>query len=71
MLDGTVLHYFLRVDPTEPARALGRRDATREAVRRQRAAKAMAFALKDRLEGDRPPGLPPVPAGAPTRPEET
>lgn len=59
--DGTVLHYFLRVDPSDPARTLGRRDATREAVRRQRAAKVLAFALKDRLDGDRPPGVPPSP----------
>lgn len=56
--DGTVLHYFLRVDPV--GGALGRRAATREAVRRQRAAKAVAFALKDRLEQGRPPGVPPA-----------
>jgi hypothetical protein len=55
--DGTVLHWFLRVDPVgEP---LTRRAATREGVRRQRAAKAVAFALKDRLEAGRPPGVPP------------
>ena len=55
--DGTVLHWFLRVDPVgEP---LSRRAATREGVRRQRAAKAVAFALKDRLEAGRPPGVPP------------
>jgi hypothetical protein len=56
--DGTVLHYFLRVDPVEAS--LGRRAATREAVRRQRAAKAVAFALKDRLEEGRPPGVAPA-----------
>lgn len=55
--DGTVLHYFLRVDPIEGS--LTRRAATREAVRRQRAAKAVAFGLKDRLEAGRPPGVPP------------
>jgi len=55
--DGTVLHYFLRVDPVgEP---LSPRAATQEAVRRQRAAKALAFGLKDRLEAGRPPGVPP------------
>ena len=55
--DGTVLHYFLRVDPVgEP---LSRRAATREGVRRQRAAKALAFGLKDRLEAGRPAGVPP------------
>lgn len=55
--DGTVLHYFLRVDPL--GAPLAPREAAREAVRRQRAAKAVAFALKDRLEAGRPPGLPP------------
>jgi hypothetical protein len=29
-------------------------------MRRQRAAKALAFALKDRLEAGRPPGVPPA-----------
>lgn len=57
--DGTVLHWFLRVDPV--GAPLGRRAATREVVRRQRAAKALAFALKDRLEAGRPPGVPPAP----------
>ncbi len=63
--DGTVLHYFLRVDRV--GAALTPRRAGREAVRRQRAAKAVAFALKDRLEAGRPPGLPPGddPAGTP------
>ena len=56
--DGTVLHWFLRVDPV--GTSLGRRAATREVVRRQRAAKALAFALKDRLEAGRPPGVPPA-----------
>jgi hypothetical protein len=57
MGDGTVLHYFLRVDPAEGT--LARRAATREGIRRQRAAKAVAFALKDRLEAGRPPGVSP------------
>jgi hypothetical protein len=56
--DGTVLHYFLRVDPV--GQELSARAATREAVRRQRAAKAVAFALKDRLEAGRPPGVAPA-----------
>lgn len=56
--DGTVLHWFLRVDPV--GASLSRRAATREVVRRQRAAKAVAFALKDRLEAGRPPGVPPA-----------
>ena len=56
--DGTVLHYFLRVDPV--GAPLARREAVREGVRRQRAAKTLAFALKDRLEAGRPPGVPPA-----------
>jgi hypothetical protein len=56
--DGTVLHWFLRVDPVGPP--LGRRAAIREVQRRQRAAKVLAFALKDRLEAGRPPGVPPA-----------
>lgn len=59
--DGTVLHYFLRIDPV--GAPLSRRAAIREGVRRQRAAKALAFALKDRLEAGRPPGIPPRPVG--------
>lgn len=54
MLDGTVLHYFLRADP--PA---GGRDSEHETVRRRLRAKEVAFALKRALEGDRPPGEPP------------
>lgn len=68
VLDGTVLHYFLRLDPTDPdgplARPAGRaaRAATqREALARQRVARRIGFALKDRLEGDRPPGVAPSP----------
>jgi hypothetical protein len=69
VLDGTVLHYFLRADPAgpdgEPQPAPPRRGAA-EARRRQRAAKAIAFACKDRLEAGRAPGEPPArPAGAP------
>ena len=62
VLDGTVVHYFLRADPTgpdgRPARWPGRR-ATAETQRRQRAAKRIAFALKARLEAGRAPGEPP------------
>jgi hypothetical protein len=65
VLDGTLLHYYLRADPTDPegrpAPLSGRRAAA-EAGRRQRAAKALALALKDRLEQGRPPGEPPAPA---------
>jgi hypothetical protein len=62
VLDGTVLHYFLRADPSgpggRPVPASPRRGAA-EARRRQRAAKAVAFACKDRLEAGRAPGEPP------------
>lgn len=56
MLDGTVLHYFLRADlprPTRPPRV------RRERTRRQLAAKAIALALKAQLENGRAPGCPP------------
>jgi hypothetical protein len=62
VLDGTLLHYYLRADPTDQE---GRpvspapRWATAESARRQRAAKAIALGLKDRLEAGREPGEPP------------
>ncbi|WP_243653271.1 polyketide cyclase / dehydrase and lipid transport [Pseudonocardia endophytica] len=66
VLDGTVLHYFLRVDPAgrdrRRTRAEIRRDARAdrdEGRRRQRDAKRIAFALKRDLEGGRPAGEPP------------
>lgn len=60
VLDGTVLHYFLRVDPAPATPPMSSRAATQEIVRRQRAAKAVAFALKDRLEVGRALGCPPT-----------
>jgi hypothetical protein len=63
VLDGTVLHYFLRADPAGPdgtPRPASPRRAAAEARRRQRAAKAIAFACKDRLEAGRAPGEPPT-----------
>ncbi len=62
VLDGTVLHYFLRADPPDGQgrpRPLPPRRAAAEVARRQRAAKAIALGLKDRLEDGRPPGEPP------------
>ncbi len=62
VLDGTVLHYFLRADPPDSAghpTPLPPRRAAREVARWQLAAKAIAFELKDRLEGGRLPGEPP------------
>jgi hypothetical protein len=61
VLDGTVLHYFLRADPAGPdgqPQPLTRRAAAAEIVRHQLAAKTLAFGLKDELEAGRPPGLP-------------
>ncbi|GAA5119330.1 polyketide cyclase / dehydrase and lipid transport [Pseudonocardia adelaidensis] len=62
VLDGTLLHYYLRADPADrdglPRPAAPRRAAA-EAMRRQRAAKAIAFACKERLEAGREPGEPP------------
>jgi hypothetical protein len=56
MLDGTLLHYFLRADLPAPARP---RDAQREVERRQLAAKIIALDLKTVLEEGRRPGCPP------------
>jgi hypothetical protein len=53
--DGVILHYYLRCEP--PAgRALRPRAAQREVRRRALAAKRIFWALKDELEGGRPPG---------------
>jgi hypothetical protein len=63
VLDGTVVHYFLRADPTGPnglPTTWPRRRAVAETQRRQRAAKRIAFALKARLEAGRAPGEPPL-----------
>ncbi|GLZ39198.1 polyketide cyclase / dehydrase and lipid transport [Actinokineospora sp. NBRC 105648] len=59
VLDGTVVHYFLRADlPGAPdAKA-----AARERTRRQLAAKAVALGLKTVLEDGRAPGVGPAPA---------
>ncbi|GLY71436.1 polyketide cyclase / dehydrase and lipid transport [Amycolatopsis taiwanensis] len=57
MLDGTVLHYFLRATPARP---LGPRQLRKEADRRARAAKRIALGLKEILEDGREPGLPPA-----------
>lgn len=58
MLDGTLLHYFLRVDwPAGVARRP--RANLREITRRQLAAKSLALDLKAQLENGRAPGCPP------------
>ena len=60
VLDGTVLHFFLRAEA--PRRRRGNRA---ESDRRHREFKAHAFALKRRLEGGRPAGVAPAGSGAP------
>ncbi|HEY1569737.1 MAG TPA: polyketide cyclase / dehydrase and lipid transport [Pseudonocardiaceae bacterium] len=57
VLDGTVLHYFLRADPPRPATP---RQTLRERRRRQLAAKQVALTLKAVLEDGRPAGCPPT-----------
>jgi hypothetical protein len=57
VLDGTVLHYFLRADPTTP---MDRRAVDRERRRRQLAAKRVSLELKSVLEQGRAPGCPPT-----------
>ncbi|MEU6644816.1 polyketide cyclase / dehydrase and lipid transport [Saccharomonospora sp. NPDC046836] len=58
VLDGTLLHYFLRATPA-PAHPLRPRELRREFDRRARAAKAIALELKQVLEDGREPGVPP------------
>jgi hypothetical protein len=58
VLDGTLLHYFLRADPPPGAVARPGR-LRREKTRRQLAAKAVALDLKTVLEDGRRPGCPP------------
>ncbi|PSL56436.1 hypothetical protein B0I31_103185 [Saccharothrix carnea] len=57
VLDGTLLHYFLRADL--PGGASDRR-TRREVRRRQLAAKQVSLGLKLLLEDGRPPGVAPV-----------
>ncbi|MCP2256711.1 hypothetical protein LX15_000394 [Streptoalloteichus tenebrarius] len=62
VLDGTVLHYFLRADGVGPdgrPAPLPLRAAAREARRRRLAAKAVAFEVKAALEAGREVGCPP------------
>lgn len=56
MLDGTVLHYFLRVQVPEASAT----ELLGAARKRRLAAKKMAFELKAELEAGRPAGEPPA-----------
>lgn len=58
VLDGTVVHYFLRVDPRGGACSV--RQVQRVARERTVAVKAHVNALKDELEGGREVGMPPA-----------
>lgn len=58
VLDGTVVHYFLRAD--SPAGPFAPRDARREVQRRQLDAKSVSLGLKLTLEDGRPAGCPPA-----------
>ncbi|WP_156758324.1 polyketide cyclase / dehydrase and lipid transport [Actinokineospora pegani] len=58
VLDGTLLHYFLRADLPAPA---DDRAGERERRARQLAAKAVGLGLKAVLEDGRAPGEPPTP----------
>jgi hypothetical protein len=57
VLDGTVLHYFLRADLSSGGTG---RKPLKEAQRRQQAAKAVALELKFVLEDGRRPGIAPA-----------
>ncbi|KZB84517.1 hypothetical protein [Amycolatopsis regifaucium] len=62
VLDGTLLHYFLRATPAGPGGepiGLAPRELRREFDRRARAAKAIALGLKEVLEDGREPGVGP------------
>ena len=63
VLDGTVLHFFLRADPPHDAQPRGRfarrRWARRESDRWHLGFKTRAFTLKRRLEDGRPAGVAP------------
>lgn len=59
MLDGTLLHYFLRADLPGDDPAVPR-VLRRERRRRQLAAKRLALGLKGVLEDGRAPGCPPA-----------
>ncbi|CRK55706.1 FIG00820472: hypothetical protein [Alloactinosynnema sp. L-07] len=59
VLDGTVVHYFLRADFPQPAQPKAVR---KEITARQLAAKALALRLKAVLEDGRAPGCAPAPA---------
>ncbi|ONI87246.1 polyketide cyclase / dehydrase and lipid transport [Saccharothrix sp. ALI-22-I] len=57
VLDGTLLHYFLRADlPGDPSDKRVRQ----EVRRRQLAAKEVSLGLKSTLEDGRPPGIAPA-----------
>lgn len=59
VMDGTVLHYYLRATPSN-AGDLTPRQVRAHYAQRAKAAKAIALGLKDVLEDGREPGTPPT-----------
>ncbi|HQR79444.1 MAG TPA: polyketide cyclase / dehydrase and lipid transport [Actinomycetota bacterium] len=65
--DGCIVHHYLRAEPSADGRTpdpwpdtpAGWRTAARHRERRAKAWKRTIWELKRRLEGDRPPGVPP------------
>ncbi len=55
--DGVIVHHYVRCDPAG-GQVLSPAAVARQRRRRQRHAKRVFWALKDELEGDRPPGVP-------------
>lgn len=55
VLDGAVLHYYLRVDPPDDT-SLSQREVDRVRSVRAKAWKVIVWRLKDELEGSRAPG---------------
>lgn len=61
VLDGTVLHYYLRADLTAATSQSRRARTIADETRRRRlAARKLAFELKRAFEGDRAPGVAPT-----------
>jgi hypothetical protein len=55
--DGSVAHYYLRVDPAD-GRVLSVRESTKEAERRARRAKQVFWSVRDEVESGRAAGEP-------------
>ncbi len=67
--DGVLVHHYLRLDPVRSAPPLSPRQIAHERQRRAQSWKQAAFALKDRLEGNRRPGTPVLPSRSSLAPD--